>query len=133
MEKRPHRFAVSILPTTPKSANGIEEAKTDARALPLRQNNQSARPRFPKSRQRRDGHMSHRLIAHKSDVVCGGHHVRHPQIVMRLKKRPKSPVGLEYVEIDSGALKTPPCPAEIAGCGIENPIGGEPVNNIIMT
>ena len=43
------------------------------------------------------------------------------------------PVGLEYVEIDSGTLKTPPCPAEIAGCGIENPIGGEPVNNIVMT
>ena len=51
---------------------------------------------------------------------------------MRLKIRPPFPACLPDFKLDSWTLKTPPCPPEAAP-GVENPVRGQPVDNVIVT
>lgn len=99
--------AVKIGP--PSLANGLQKFNPKTNALPFRHHHQASCLGFVETGPGGNRATGHRSFVHKDHVASDRDHLGQPhQIMMRLKKRPESPVGLEYVVVAAGAL--PPLP-----------------------
>ena len=69
MEEREHRLGVAVGTQPPTLTDGIEKPQADARALPLRHDDQAACPSLPKPGQRRHAHVGDELTADRGHVA----------------------------------------------------------------
>ena len=131
MEERRHFLTKPIPALQPFLANSVEEPKAHACPLPFRHYDEPARPRLFKSGPRRNSKMGNRRPPDGRDVASCRHHFRHLQIVMRLKKRPVTPVGFVNFKVKLWASPKPP-PGVFALLSVIYPVGLKPVNYVIV-
>lgn len=120
MEKRRHSPLVAIAAGEPERTYAVEETHTDARALPLGHDDQPRGTRGLETWKSANRHVRDELTFNYANVFGCCDHLGQPQIVMRLKGRPVTPVGFEDFKLEFRASPKLP-PGKLPVRGVENP------------